>query len=53
VLKEANVLKEIRMLFKKGQNIKEHTTNFPKEDSLVRLTLFKFDNVERVENVIN
>lgn len=91
VLMETDSSKEIRILFKKGQSMREHKTGFPitieihqgkillgvngkkmnlesgdliyldanvphdlfaNEDSIVRLTLSKFDQVERVERVI-
>lgn len=92
VLFESEVSKEIRIVFRKGQLMKEHKTNFPitveivrgeivfgvngekhqlqagellaleggvphdllaNEDSIVRLTLMKADQVERVEKVVN
>jgi quercetin dioxygenase-like cupin family protein len=91
VLMETETSKEIRILFRKGQTMKEHKAGFPitveihqgniafgvngeelslrtgdliyleanvvhhlkaNEDSIVRLTLSKFDNAERVKNVI-
>ena len=91
VLMETETSKEIRILFKKGQLMKEHKAGYPitveihqgtilfgvdakeltlnagdlisleanvphnllaQEDSIVRLTLSKFDKVERVENVV-
>lgn len=91
VMMETETSKEIRILFKKGQLMKEHKAGFPitvavyqgaisfgvqgekkllksgdliyleanvphdlfaEEDSIVRLTLSKFDKVERVEKVI-
>jgi len=91
VMMETATSKEIRILFKKGQTMKEHKAGFPitieihqgtinfgldgkemmlkvgdliyleanhahsllaNEDSIVRLTLSKFDKVERVISVI-
>lgn len=91
VLMETDASKEIRILFRKGQAMKEHKAGFPitvevhegkiafglgseniilesgdlisleanvphdlfaEEESIVRLTLSKFDSVERVEKVI-
>ena len=91
VMMETETSKEIRILFRKGQVMKEHKAGFPitvevhegkiafglgsekiilesgdlisleanvphdlfaEEDSIVRLTLSKFDNVERVEKVV-
>ena len=91
VILESSFSKEIRILLKNGQVMKEHKTAFPitvhvlegiidfgvngqvseltkgaiialegntphdltaKEDSVVRLTLSKLDNVQRVEKVI-
>jgi quercetin dioxygenase-like cupin family protein len=91
VMMETETAKEIRILFKKGQLMKEHKAGFPitvaihkgtivfgvkeekkvlrtgdliyleanvphdlfaEEDSIVRLTLSKFDKVARVEKVI-
>lgn len=90
ILMETEISKEIRILFRKGQEMKEHKAGYPitveihqgaidfgvneevmhlvvgdlifleanvphnllaKEDSIVRLTLSKFDKVERVEKV--
>ncbi|GAA4886721.1 cupin domain-containing protein [Flaviramulus aquimarinus] len=90
VILETSFSKEIRILFKKGQVMKEHKTPFPiivhilegeldfgilgisnrlkagfiitlegkvlhdltaREDSIVRLTLLKMDNPERVEKI--
>lgn len=92
VLMETDSSKEIRILFRKGQIMKEHQTGFPitveihrgailfgaqgqeikmssgdliylepniphdlkaEEDSIVRLTLSKFDQAERVKQVAN
>jgi quercetin dioxygenase-like cupin family protein len=91
VMLETETSKEIRILFKKGQLMKEHKAGFPitvqvhkgaivfgvagkqhtlnsgdliyldanvphdllaKQDSIVRLTLSKFDKVERVKSVV-
>ncbi len=91
VMMETETSKEIRILFKKGQVMKEHKAGFPitvaihqgsiafgangdkmslktgdliyldanvphdllaEEDSIVRLTLSKFDKIERVKKVI-
>lgn len=91
LLFESEFTKEIRIIFKKGQIMKEHKTPFPivveiveglidfgvegeivqlkkgalislasnvphnlksKQDSIVRLTLSKYDKTERVENVL-
>ena len=91
VMMETESSKEIRILFRKGQTMKEHKAGFPitveihegviefgvkgekmslktgdlisleanvphdllaQEDSIVRLTLSKFDSVARVEKVI-
>ena len=91
VMMETETSKEIRIVFRKGQMMKEHKAGFPitvevhegtiafgvkgekmtmksgdlisldanvphdlhaEEDSIVRLTLSKFDSVERVEKVI-
>lgn len=92
VMMETETSKEIRILFKKGQLMKEHKAGFPitvavhqgsitfgmngekvvlktgdliylnanvphdllaEEDSIVRLTLSKFDKIERVKKVID
>lgn len=92
VIFETEVSKEIRILFKEGQQMKEHKTAFPitvhvlkgcidfgvngekhklaegaiialpgnvphdlhaTEESMVRLTLSKSDNIQRVVDVIN
>jgi len=91
VMMETETSKEIRILFKKGQLMKEHKAGFPitvqvhqgtiafgvqgkqvilnsgdliyleanvphdllaNEDSIVRLTLSKFDKVDRVKSVV-
>ncbi|MCF6269769.1 MAG: cupin domain-containing protein [Melioribacteraceae bacterium] len=91
IMMETETTKEIRILFKKGQIMKEHKAGYPitveihqgtitfgvngkqiilnsgdlinldanvphdllaNEDSIVRLTLSKFDKVERVKRVI-
>lgn len=91
VMMETESSKEIRILFRKGQSMKEHKAGFPitveihegtidfgvqgekmvlnagdlisleaniphdlfaQEDSIVRLTLSKFDKVERVKKVV-
>lgn len=91
VLMETETSKEIRIMFRKGQSMKEHKAGFPitvevhqgtiafgvngqtltlitgdliyldahvphdllaEEDSIVRLTLSKFDSIARVEKVV-
>jgi quercetin dioxygenase-like cupin family protein len=91
VLMETDTSKEIRILFRKGQSMKEHKAGFPitvevhqgiiafgvnaeilklntgdliyldahvphdllaEEDSIVRLTLSKFDTIKRVAKVV-
>lgn len=91
LMMETDISKEIRILFRKGQQMKEHKAGYPitvevhqgaitfgvngerkmlvtgdiiyldanvphdllaTEESIVRLTLSKFDTVERVESVI-
>ena len=92
VLMETETSKEIRIMFRKGQSMKEHKAGFPitvevhqgtiafgvngevlklvagdliyldanvphdlfaEEDSMVRLTLSKFDSIARVEKVVD
>lgn len=91
IILESSFSKEIRILLKQGQVMKEHKTKFPivvqvlkgeidfgvnnttqnmqdggiisleggvphdlkaKKDSVIRLTLSKFDNIERLQDVI-